>query len=110
MQKLGITFYCCSVAVAVQLLSHDLLFETPWTVAHPALLSMGFPRLEYWSGLPFPSPGDLPNSGIIFILFLITIIPLESLSSSVNLGRIWEEIGKDQVNNANNYIVSIIGP
>ena len=38
--------------------------ETPWTVAHQAPLSMGFPRQEYWSGLPFPSPEDLPNPGI----------------------------------------------
>jgi len=37
---------------------------TSWTVAHQALLSMGFPRQEYWSGLPFPSLGDLPDSGI----------------------------------------------
>ena len=40
------------------------LFVTPWTVAHQAPLSMGFSRQEYWSGLPFPSPGDLPNPGI----------------------------------------------
>ena len=39
------------------------LFATPWTVARQAPLSMGFPRQEYWSGLPFPSPGDLPSSG-----------------------------------------------
>ena len=38
--------------------------ETPWTAARQAPLSMGFPRPEYWSGLPFPSPGDLPDSGI----------------------------------------------
>ena len=37
---------------------------TPWTVAHQAPLSMEFSRKEYWSGLPFPSPGDLPNAGI----------------------------------------------
>ena len=37
---------------------------TPWTVACQAPLSMGFPSQEYWSGLPFPSPGDLPNLGI----------------------------------------------
>ena len=37
---------------------------TPWTVAHQAPLSMGFPRQEYWSGLPFPTSGDLPNPGI----------------------------------------------
>ena len=40
------------------------LFVTPWTVALQAPLSMGFPRQEYWSGLPFPSPGDLPNPGM----------------------------------------------
>ena len=40
------------------------LLVTPWTVAHQAPLSMGFPKQEYWSGLPFPSPGDLPDPGI----------------------------------------------
>ena len=44
--------------------SHVQLFVTSWTVAHQALLSMGFSRQEYWSGMPFPSPGDLPNPGI----------------------------------------------
>ena len=37
---------------------------TPWTVAHQAPLFIAFPRKEYWSGLPFPSLGDLPNPGI----------------------------------------------
>ena len=37
---------------------------TPWTIARQASLSMGFSKQEYWSGLPFPSPGDLPNPGI----------------------------------------------
>ena len=46
------------------LLSRIWLFVTPWTVAHQALLSREFPRQEYWSGLPFPSPGDLPGPGI----------------------------------------------
>ena len=45
-------------------LSRAQLFETPWTVTCQAPLSMGFSRQEYWSGLPFPSPGDLPNPGI----------------------------------------------
>ena len=45
-------------------LSRARLFVTPWTVAHQAPLSMGFSRQEYWSGLPFPSPGDLPYLGI----------------------------------------------
>ena len=40
------------------------LFAPPWTVAHQVPLSVGFSRQEYWSGLPFPSPGDLPNAGI----------------------------------------------
>ena len=41
-----------------------LTFCNPWTVAHQAPLSLGFPRQEYWSGLPFPFPGVLPNPGI----------------------------------------------
>ena len=45
-------------------LSHVPLFVTPWTIACQAPLSMGFPRQEYWSGLPFPPPGDLPDPGI----------------------------------------------
>ena len=48
----------------VKKLSRVRLFATPWTVAYQALWSMGFSRQEYWSGLPFPSPGDLPNPGI----------------------------------------------
>ena len=46
-------------------LSHfSRAFTTPWTVARQAPLSMGFSSPEYWSGLPFPSPGDVPNPGI----------------------------------------------
>ena len=45
-------------------LSRVGLFVTPWTVAHKVPLSMGFSRQDYWSGLPFPSPGDLPDPGI----------------------------------------------
>ena len=40
------------------------LFGTPWTIGYQAPLSMGFSRQEYWSGLPFPSPEDLPDPGI----------------------------------------------
>ena len=50
--------------VVVESLSHVRIFATPGSVACQAPLSMGFPRQEYWSGLPFPSPGDLPNPGI----------------------------------------------
>ena len=45
-------------------LSREQLFAIPWTVAYRGPLSMGFSRQEYWSGLPFPSPGDPPNRGI----------------------------------------------
>ena len=45
-------------------LSRVRLFVTPWTVAYQAPLFMGFSRQENWSGLPFPSPGDLPDPGI----------------------------------------------
>ena len=48
----------------VKSLSHVRLFATPWTIAYQAPPSMGFSRQEYWSGLPFPSPGDLPDPGI----------------------------------------------
>ena len=48
----------------VKVFSHVQLFVTPWTVAYQAPPSMGFSRQEYWSGLPFPSLGDLHNPGI----------------------------------------------
>ena len=79
-QLLDIYFYICytstniiiafliqsvlSLKVKVKSLSHVSLFATPWTVAHHAALSMGFSRQEYWSGLPFPSPEDLPHPGM----------------------------------------------
>ena len=55
---------CNRVRVKVKSLSRVRVFATPWTVAYHAPLSMGFSRQEYWSGLPFPSPEDLPNPGI----------------------------------------------
>ena len=48
----------------VCMFSHVRLFATFWTVAHQAPLSMGLSGQEYWSGLPFSPPGDLPNPGI----------------------------------------------
>ena len=53
-----------SSSVPVKLLSHVRLFAIPWTVAYQAPPSMEFSRQDYWSGLPFLSPGDLPNLGI----------------------------------------------
>ena len=50
-------------SLKVKSLSRVRLFATPWTVAHQAPPSMGFSRQEYWSGLPFPSPGIFPTQG-----------------------------------------------
>ena len=58
---------CVCVHTLACVLSCSVLSDscvTPWTVPRQAPLSMGFPREEYWSGLPFPPPGDLPNPGI----------------------------------------------
>ena len=52
--------YCCGCLVTKSCPT----LVTPWFIAHQAPLPMGFPRQEYWSGLPFPSPGDLPSPGI----------------------------------------------
>ena len=54
----------CIESVCVKSLSRVRLFETPWTSARQAPRSMGFPRQEYWTGVPFPSPEDLPNPRI----------------------------------------------
>ena len=59
-----LTLWGIFVVFVAESLSRVQLFATLWTVAHQALRSMGFPRQEYWSGLPFPSPGDLPKLGI----------------------------------------------
>ena len=61
MKKLKEKLYMCSVCLVV---NSCLTFVTPWTLACQAPLSMGFPRQEYWSMLPFPPPGDLPDPGI----------------------------------------------
>ena len=53
-----------TLKVKVKSLSRVRLFATPWTVAYQAPPSMGFSRQECWSGLLFPSPGDLPDPGI----------------------------------------------
>ena len=63
-QRIFIVKFLTQKKVKVKSLSRVRLFATPWTVAHQAPLSMGFSRQEYWSGLPFPSPGDLPDPGI----------------------------------------------
>ena len=55
-------------------LSHVRLFEAPWTVARQAPLPMEFSRQEYWSGLPFPTPGDLLDPGIKPVSLMSTCI------------------------------------
>ena len=69
------------------------LFVTPWTVARQAPLSMGFSRQEYWNGLQFPSPEDLPNPGIepaplvspaLAGVFFITSVMWEAQSSTMH--------------------------
>ena len=65
-------------------------FVTPWTVKHQAPLSMGFPRQEYWSGLPFPSPRDLPDPGIEPCVLCQQV---SSLSLS-HWGKIWQNCFK----------------
>ena len=60
----GYGYYNTHLKVKVKLLNRVRLFATPWTVAYQTPPSMGFSRQEYWSGLPFPSPGDLPHPGI----------------------------------------------
>ena len=61
---LNVDYFMYTYGEWVKPLSRVQLFVTQWTVAHQAPLSMGFSRQEYWSGLPFPSPGDLLNPGI----------------------------------------------
>ena len=67
--------------------SHVQLFVTPWTAAHQAPLSMELYRQKYWSGLPFPTPGDLPDPGIeppslmSFLHWEVDSLPLSRLGS-----------------------------
>ena len=68
--------------VCLQLLSYMTLFSTPWTVAHQAPLSMGFSWQEYWSELPFPPLGDLPDSGIEPVSLVLPALQADSLPLS----------------------------
>ena len=66
--------------------THNLLFVTPWTVASQASLSMGFFRQEYWSGLPCPPPGDLPDPEIKLVSLMSPALAREFFTTSAN----WE--------------------
>ena len=73
----------------VKLLSRVQLFVTPWTVAYQAPPSIGFSRQEYWSGLPFPSPGDLPNPRIEPGSSVLQADALWSEPPGTSLNKIW---------------------
>ena len=64
------------------------LFATPWTAAHQALLSREFPRQEYWSGMPFLPPGDLPDPGIEPMSLMLLALAGGFFTTSAN----WEEL------------------
>ena len=61
---------------------------TPWTIAHQAHLSMGFPRQEYWTGLPFPSPGDLPDLGAEPVSPVAPALQVDSLPAESWAGQV----------------------
>ena len=67
---------------------HVRPFATPWTVGHQAALFLGFPRQEYWSELPFPSPRDLPNPGIE----LASLASPALTGGFLNTGATWEAV------------------
>ena len=67
------------ILMKVKSFSRVQLFVTPWTVAYQALRSMGFSRQEYWSGLPCPPPGDLPDLGIKLASPVSPVLQTDSL-------------------------------
>ena len=75
-------FLCGCMCVHACTLSLIQLFVTPWTGAHQAPLSMEFSRQEYWSGVPCPPPGDLPDSGIETLSSCVSSVASESLTTS----------------------------
>ena len=76
--KKALPFACSHFSVCV--LSRVRLFMLPWTVARQATLSTGFPRQEYWSGLPLPSPADLPDPGVEPTSLVSAALSADSLS------------------------------
>ena len=80
-------FCCCLVA-------KSWLFVTSWAIAHQAPLSMGFSRQEYWSGLPFPFPGDLPNPRIKLTSPALAV-RVFTVEPSGNVEAVWVWVGKE---------------
>ena len=88
----------CSVCdVCAQSLSSVRLFATPWTVACQVPLSMGLPRQEYWSGLPLPFPGDLPDPGteLVSLALQVDSLPLSHLKSHSVYGEMYKNINSE---------------
>ena len=90
------------VKVKVKSLSRVWLFANPWTVAYQAPPSTGFSRQEFWSGLPFPSPGDLPDplKEKMWILFGSLVKCLPNLSKSDLFSENWSHIANFWLNSS----------
>ena len=86
-----IAIHDIQLCVCAQSLSRVQLFGTPWAAARQAPLSMGFSRQEYWSGLPCPPPGDLPNPGIEPRSPALQVEAQLSLKLSLKLSLIWKQ-------------------
>ena len=71
LQQITTVVFVCVCVRACSVMSDSV---TPWTIAHQASLSMGFSRQEYWSGMPFPIPGTLPDPGTESTYFFISCI------------------------------------
>ena len=81
-QLLLLNIYWCNKCIYAQSLSHVRLFATPW-IASQSPLSMEFSRQEFWSGLPFPPPGDLSDPGMDLLHWQADSLPLCHLGSLV---------------------------
>jgi len=79
-------YFKAILCLCMCVLIHVQLFGFPWTVTHQVPLSMGFPRQEYWSGLTFPSPGDLPKSGIEPVSF-VSLASADRIFTTVPPGK-----------------------
>ena len=79
--------YHTNACVCAQSLSHVPLFVTPWTIAPQVPLSMGFSGQDYWGGLPFPSPRDLPNPGIELVSPVSPALQVDSLPAETLYGN-----------------------
>ena len=86
-------------------LGHIQLFATLWAVAHQVPLSVGFSRKEYWSRLPFPSPGDLPDPGIEPGAPVLQANSLPSEPPELSKGRMQIDLGSSGSHSLENLVV-----